>query len=631
MVWLALALTVFVYSTGLRGPFLFDDYQNLVLPLETGINSVRTLWEYASGGVSGPLGRPLTLLTFAANAWLSGLDTFWFKSTNLGIHLVNGVLVHWLAMRLQRAIPRQRHAGTLEPRTVAALVAAAWLLHPLQLSSVLYVVQRMTSLSSLFCLLGIHAYFTARDRQGGRAPSAGRFWLWIATPLCLVLAMLAKESGVLLMAYLAVIELTVLRFRAGAGRHDLGLFHGLLLLLPVLGGAMYLATHLEWLQAGEAYRGYSAGQRLLTEARVICFYLRMLLAPDLGALGLFHDDFAISRSWLSPSTTLPAVLAWLMICAAFIAVRRRLPWIAFAIGWFLAGHALESTIVMLEPVQLHRNYLAIFGPLFTAALSIGELPPRWHRRALLAAGAWLLSLSAVTALRAYQWRDAFSMAFFEVVHHPGSPRANYEVGRLLGNAARDKGSVDMLGEAARYLWRAAALNPRDMTALAALLMVGEAPDAERAYQQLRERLASRPLHATDIPFLKQLVECSGKKLCNIPSGYVFGLFDVILSREQSAEERADALSMLALYHANPHNDVASTVRLMREAATLQPNAPVYRLNLANALLLLPDYDAAEAELDIADKLDVWQKNQLRSRQLRADLARFRAAAKAPEN
>lgn len=90
------------------------------------------------------------------------------------------------------------------------------------------------------------------------------------------------------------------------------------------------------------------------------------------------------------------------------------------------------------------------------------------------------------------------------------------------------------------------------------------------------------------------------------------------------------LSMLALYYANPHNDLASSVRLMQEAISLQPTDAVYRLNLANALLLLPDYAAAEAALDAADRLDPWQKNGLRSARLRADLRRFRDAARASQ-
>ena len=630
LLWLTIAVTAVVYLPGLHGPFLFDDYQNLVQPLGEGLHGARALWEYVSGGVSGPLGRPLSLLSFAANAHWGGLQTFGFKATNLALHLANGVLVYALARRLLHAMQPAAAANLRFAGLIASATAAAWLLHPLQLSSVLYVVQRMTSLSSFFCLLGLHAYLAARERQRRPLPTAARGWLWFAVPLCLLLAMLAKESGALLMVYLFVLELCLLRFTARVARGDLLLFHGLFVGLPAFAAVAYLATHAGWLQAGADYRGYSVGERLLTEARVLWFYQKMLWAPDLQALSLFHDDFPISRGWLTPWTTLPAVLAWLLALGAFVALRASRPWIAFAIGWFLAGHLLESTIVMLEPVQLHRNYLAIFGPLLAVAALLVQLPPAWRQRAAGAAGLWLLCLAAVTTLRAYQWRDDYTIAFSEVLRHPDSPRANYEAGRLLSGIAQRTDSIEVQREAIRYLWRAVELNPRDSSALAALMILGKEPDAERAYQALRERLAARRVQPTDIPFLKQLAECHGRKECSIPAERMFGLFDAVLSRPQADEERADMLSMLALYYANPHNDLASCVRLMQEAISLQPTDAVYRLNLANALLLLPDYAAAEAALDAADRLDPWQKNGLRSARLRADLRRFRDAARASQ-
>ena len=622
-----LALTALVYALGLGGPFLFDDYQNIVFPLEQGIGSARALWEYVAAGVAGPLGRPLALLTFAANARTAGLEPFWFKAVNLAIHLGNGVLVFSFCRRLLRMAPTS--AGAFPVEALAGFAAAAWMLHPLQVSGVLYVVQRMTSLSATFCLLGLHAYLRARELQQAELPGAARAWLWLATPLCLALALLTKESGVLLVAYLGVVEFCLLRFRGRAGRADLQAFFGLFLVVPLLALAGWLALHPEWLGRGQEFRTFTLPERLLTEARALWFYVSLLLVPDPGAMSLFHDDFAISRGWLQPWTTLPAVLGLLCAVASFVALRRRLPWLAFGIGWFLAGHAMESTFVMLEPVQLHRNYLAVLGPLLASAVGLSRLPGDWQRRALLVAGLWLVCLATVTALRAHQWRDVYAVAFFEEMNHPDSARMNYEVGRLLAEAARGGKSVEARQQADRYFWRAAELNPKDILALIALVTVGEPGAADRAYTLLRERLAARPLVPTDLPSLMQLAKCNATQTCAVPAERVFGIFDAVLLREQPAAMRAEALALLSIFHANPRRDLATTIRLLQDAARLQPGNPVRHLDLATALMAVRQLDAAEAALREADAADRWRKVQLRSQRLWADLARLRAEPMVP--
>ena len=622
-----LALTALVYALGLGGPFLFDDYQNIVFPLAGGIGSVGALWEYLADGVSGPLGRPLALLTFAANAALGGIEPLWFKAVNLVIHLGNGVLVLRLCQRLLRAAPEPLAKGQSD--VLAGFVAAAWLLHPLQVSSVLYVVQRMTSLSATFCLLGLHAYLHARELQQAAKPAVGRAWLWLATPLCLVLALLTKESGALMVAYLLVIELCLYRLRGRVGRTDVRAFLGCFLVVPLLAAAVLLVLHPGWLAAGQEFRPFTPFERLLTEARALWFYLSLLLVPDPGAMSLFHDDFAISRGWLDPWTTLPAVCGVLAALVLCLALRRRLPWLAFGIGWFLAGHALESTFLMLEPVQLHRNYLAILGPLLAMAVGAAGMSVDWRRRILLATGLWLACLATVTALRAHDWRDVYAMAFHEEMNHPDSARMNYEVGRLLSEAVRDGKSTEARQQAERYFWRAAELNPRDVSALIALVTVGEPAAASRAHALLRERLAARPLAPTDLPALRQLARCNAMQTCAVPAGQVFGAFDAALLREQPPAMRAEALALLSIYHANPRRDLATTVRLLQDAATLEPGNPVRHLDLATALMQVRQLGAAEAALRQADAADRWRKVHLRRARLWAELAHLRASPVLP--
>src|SRR5690606_25192682 len=50
-------------------------------------------------------------------------------------------------------------------------------------------------------------------------------------------------------------------------------------------------------------RDFSLYERLLTEARVVFYYIRLVFYPTLSDLSLYHDDFVISTSLLEPLST----------------------------------------------------------------------------------------------------------------------------------------------------------------------------------------------------------------------------------------------------------------------------------------------------------------------------------------
>ena len=85
-----------------------------------------------------------------------------------------------------------------------------WIVHPIQVSTVLYVVQRMTLLASLFVLLGIVGYLFGRQLHTEGAKATGILLMTVSPLVGAVLGLLSKENGVLLYAYLGVIELFLL-------------------------------------------------------------------------------------------------------------------------------------------------------------------------------------------------------------------------------------------------------------------------------------------------------------------------------------------------------------------------------------------------------------------------------------
>jgi len=160
-----LAVTL-VYGPGLAGGFFLDDLQQLIYnahfqDLTFNFQSIKRA---VFTSESGPLGRPVAMASFVANALTTGMQPFYFKLGNLLIHLLNGLLVFLIARRVFARIDRATSpVATLQPQQLAALVAVAWLLHPIHVSTVLYVVQRMTLLASLFSFAAIFCYLQGRE------------------------------------------------------------------------------------------------------------------------------------------------------------------------------------------------------------------------------------------------------------------------------------------------------------------------------------------------------------------------------------------------------------------------------------------------------------------------------------
>jgi len=92
----ALSLTALIYWIGLRGGFVYDDYSFIVgnTGLEVTANNLQQWFAAALSFPSGAhQGRWLGMLSFGINHYFTGMDPFGFKLTNLGIHLLNGLLV----------------------------------------------------------------------------------------------------------------------------------------------------------------------------------------------------------------------------------------------------------------------------------------------------------------------------------------------------------------------------------------------------------------------------------------------------------------------------------------------------------------------------------------------------------
>ncbi|MCX7628548.1 MAG: hypothetical protein N2Z69_09115 [Methylophilaceae bacterium] len=412
-------LILVVYFPALRGIFLLDDVPNLkTLERITEPASFSSLVNVALTGVSGAFGRCLPMFTFALQHQSWPQDPAAFKFVNLLIHLANTLLVAILAHKVAAV------AGLKSSRAAAVslMTAAIWSLHPLQVSSVMYVIQRMTEMSAFFIFFALISYVNARTHLHAGRHRLG--WAWLAASLVAMgLSLLCKEIGVLAPLYALMLELTVLpKLNTSWERWK----YPMLLALPVLASAYLAWIFPHQIEPTYALRDFTMTERLLTEGRVLLGYLRQILLPDPSALGLFHDDYLVSRGWFSPPTTLAA---WLGIAGlSWVAwiCRRRVPGLTLAIGWFFVGHLLESSVLPLELYFEHRNYVPMAGIWLGLALACLQ-SARFHRIWLAGGLLWVGLLAWLTWNESKLWGNPYRQAAVWAHRHPDSIRATLQM------------------------------------------------------------------------------------------------------------------------------------------------------------------------------------------------------------
>ena len=418
-----LLLAWLVYRPGLSGNFLFDDLVNLNALGATGpVHDWPSLLRYLTSGGGDPTGRPLTLLTFLLNAQDWPADPLSFKRTNVLLHLLNGALLCWAMLKLGERTGLRPSRN----RASALLGTATWLLHPLLVSTTLYVVQREAMLPATFTLCGLLCWCTGRARLDDGRISCAWGWMAAGSLLCTLLATLCKANGILLPLLIATAEWTVLRLRVNSLRTDAAIHlrrqRLCLLGVPTALLVLYLLAQFPaYIHSAAEHRSWTIGQRLLSEPRVVMSYLRLLWLPRANSQGIFNDQTTASVGWLTPWTTLPCMLAVLALGVLGWHLRKRRPIVAFAILFYFAGHLMESTFVPLELFFEHRNYVPALFMFWPLAVWLTGNQNRLLRRIL--AVLILIIVAGSTAVCVHVWGNPRQQALIWGKSNPDSARA----------------------------------------------------------------------------------------------------------------------------------------------------------------------------------------------------------------
>ena len=425
LLFIVCIMVVACYWAGTSGGFVFDDMASLPqLGYHNTIDSLEKLKAFVFGGITGPGGRPVALLTFAANAQTWPAHAYYFIVTNIAIHVVNTVLLFWfLNVLFATALPQLRHK-----KVIIITACALWALHPFHISTVLYIVQRMTLLAATFSLLTFIAYLYARrDLLAGRYV-AGMVMLGGAA-LSAALGFFSKEIVILLPLQLLLIELLcTVNNSAKRNRALTWLFWGSLVpaAIIVVGYPVKMIVANTWhlITTGselDSTRSFTMFERLLTEQRVVGDYIADLLVPKMQSSGVFYDGYSISTNLLTPFSTLVWMLLHVTLLLGSFFFRRKVPMLFFCVWWFYVGHLIESTAPMLEIKFDHRNYLPSIGLLLLMAWAISSLKKDILKKSISIG--LVLVYAALLFMGASLWGKPLTAAMVWIEKNPNSPRA----------------------------------------------------------------------------------------------------------------------------------------------------------------------------------------------------------------
>ncbi|MFC1826327.1 hypothetical protein ACFLZQ_00140 [Thermodesulfobacteriota bacterium] len=435
---LLLFLVAISYANTLYSPFVLDDIHSFIEEPNVFVRDFSfDSFSKLSSTVFGKA-RLIPLATFSVNHYLAKGQMPLYHITNIVIHLLATLVVYWFIKTLLKTPVGASALRGISGAYFSFFVAALWALNPVQTNAVTYIVQRMTSISTLFYLAALTFYVKARlDTTQKRR---GVFYVFFAgMALC---AFLSKENSymlpvaILLVEWIFILPSIVVKILGKLKwYHWLGIFLLAAITIPLM--------EPRWLGFINSYnnmRPFSLEERLLTEARVVVYYISLLILPLPGRMN-FDYDFSLSTSIFSPPTTIMSLILLGVVLIWSFRRRRQYPLITFGVFWYFLNLLIESTVVPLELVFEHRLYLPSVGfyisflallDLLVAYMKTKRSPTEVEQLFVLVMILFVSIMSIGTTVRNNVWRDSYALYSDCAIKSPNKPRSHLNLGVAMG-------------------------------------------------------------------------------------------------------------------------------------------------------------------------------------------------------
>ena len=473
-----------LYGGSLTVPFVFDDLDFF--------ESQETLTRFGHNFFNFDL-RWFSYATLGWTVRNFGLDLFWLRLGNVLLHAANAVTLLFLLRRLfQVTLAKVNNAGVDEASLAestlswfAFFAALLFVLHPVAVYGVSYLIQRSILMATWFVLLMLLFYLEGILRGG---------WRWmLAAAMCYFVAVYSKEHsimapGVALAMTFLLRKPSIALFKQVALYYVLATGIAIMMLLSARGvlGQLYEPSALGMLdQMGLADLPFVHGLSILTQSGLFFKYIGLWLLPVPTWMSVdMREPFAMSLlSW--PHTLgLVGFLVYAGVALGLLFKRGRLglvgfamlfPWILFLTEW--------SVIRIQEPFVLYRSYLWMPGFLALLPVVFGSLAPK---KVFVLLSALCLALIPLTLNRLHTFDSPF-LLWDDAARLVQGKTGAYGVGRIYYNRGTELGKLKRYDEAIADFNKAIAENPyfgqQFSNRAATYYYMGKYPEALRDYNR----------------------------------------------------------------------------------------------------------------------------------------------------
>jgi len=484
-VFLFSLIVIIIYAPSIDAPFVFDDISNIVDNPEIRLDEINylNLKKAAFFGRS----RPVARLTFAFNYYIHQYSVVGYHIVNILIHILNGIFLFYLFKYTQILSDRKQvyRSATVKvsgahfsfQEIIAFFAVLLWITNPLHTESVTYTVQRMNSLATMFSILSLLFFVTGRRTQIRSSLDAKSFiekdpdvsirpypfdparkifkyrMYFIASIISLIMGMGCKEITAIMPLMIILYEWFFFQ--------DLGTtwikrqLSFLTIMIIIVVGIAFLIIGPDPFARFSSIKDFANNEftyteRILTQPRVVLYYIQLLLFPHPSRLNIDHE-YDLSQTIFDPPSTLFSLIIICCLLSFAFYIRKKNKILSFSIFWYFATLIIESSIIPLAIIFEHRTYL----PSTFFFLSIVYLLFKMISKNSIIIGSLILFIG-ISGLWTFQrnlvWGDDEALWRDCVEKSPSKARANNNLGIVL----LSKGKID---EAINYLSLAIKINP----------------------------------------------------------------------------------------------------------------------------------------------------------------------------
>jgi protein O-mannosyl-transferase len=466
--WFALTMVglsaFIIYSNIYNSPFVFDDISSIA---ENKI--IRDLSNFFSfEKLLKP--RAIVNFTFALNYAYGKLDVFGYHLVNVLIHVLNGIVVYFLAITIlkllsrQTSLTRKTTIGTRDYpiQTIALFSSLLFVVHPIQTQAVTYTVQRYASIAAMFYMASVLFYLKARiiqkktkSREHGAKNKKIETKLnlkflsiYTLSVLCGMLAFLSKQNTASLPGTILLVEYLLIDRTWQGWKKKLPVFFlafGLWILFVLyisglFGSSFEVRGLLEDVSGMiKETKTVSRWQYLCTQFNVLVIYLRLLFIPINQNLDYFYP---FKLGFFDGLTPLAFIFLTSIACLGLWSIKKH-PVVTFSIFWFFITLSVESSIIPIsDAIFEHRLYLPMLGFGIIVSYLLFNLLSKQRVLAVIFLLVVAISLGAATYYRNGVWKNSATIWADVVSKSPKNPRGHNSYGIVMYSQGRMEKAIE---------------------------------------------------------------------------------------------------------------------------------------------------------------------------------------------